>query len=44
MTINVQVEAKGGETKKSVVVKRDAEGNIVGAEVEELDDDSNGDR
>ena len=43
MTINVQVEAKGGETKKSVVVKRDAEGNIVGAEVEEMDEDEDED-
>jgi hypothetical protein len=35
MTINVQVDAGKGEVKKSVVVKRDAAGNIVGAEVQE---------
>jgi hypothetical protein len=34
VTINVQVDAKAGEVKKSVVVKRDADGNIVGAEVQ----------
>lgn len=35
VTINVQVDAKTGEVKKSVVVKRDADGNIVGADVQE---------
>jgi hypothetical protein len=37
VTINVQVDAKTGEVKKSVVVRRDAEGNIVGADVQETD-------
>ena len=37
VTINVQVDAKTGEVKKSVTVKRDANGNIVGAEVQESD-------
>jgi hypothetical protein len=37
VTINVQVDAKTGEIKKSVVVKRDAQGNITGAEVQETD-------
>lgn len=35
VTINVQVDAKTGEVKKSIEVKRDAQGNIVGAEVKE---------
>ena len=38
VTINVQVDAKSGEVKKSVVVKRDADGNIVGAEVQPTKD------
>lgn len=37
MTINVQVDAKTGEVKKSIEVKRDKDGNIVGAEVREQD-------
>lgn len=35
MTINVQVDAKTGEVKRSIEVKRDKDGNIVGAEVKE---------
>lgn len=35
MTINVQVDAKTGDVKKSVQIKRDDQGNIVGAEVQE---------
>jgi hypothetical protein len=35
VTINVQVDAKTGEVKKSIEVKRDKDGNIIGAEVKE---------
>jgi hypothetical protein len=34
--INVQVDAAKGEVKKSVTVKRDKDGNIVGADVKEV--------
>jgi hypothetical protein len=35
VTINLQVDAKSGEVKKSISFKRDAAGNIVGAESSE---------
>lgn len=35
MTINVQVDAKSGEVKKSITVERDKDGNITGAKVDE---------
>lgn len=35
--INVTVDAKSGEVKKSIEVKRDAAGNITGAEIKESD-------
>lgn len=35
VTVNVQIDAKTGEVKRSIKVERDADGNIVGAKVEE---------
>ncbi len=35
VTINLQVDAKSGEVKKTISIKRDAAGNIVGAESSE---------
>ena len=37
MTINVQVDAKTGEVKRAIDIKRDSAGNIIGAEVREQD-------
>lgn len=35
ITLNVSVDAKSGEVKKSIVVNRDKDGNITGAQVDE---------
>lgn len=35
IAINVQIDAKTGETKKQIQIKRDADGKIVGADVNE---------
>lgn len=40
-TINISVDAKTGEVKKSVKIERDAEGNMTGAKIVEDDGETN---